>query len=272
MGDRMKVSFLVNIVIVIISMITHDASAQSRASCPTAKDAVFLDVNLQTEQELSLWCWAAVTHIATELILGANATKQQCQIVSERTGYDCCADLKPSACNSTGWPNFNQIEDITVRDKIDAALPFSALRDQFTGTSLVRETGKCEGRPVPFVWTYPNGVILRSDPRDDVPNYTVNSEKAVRHAMLAAGYVREGRDDYVFVVDPNRPGETNYIAGAETIEREHLRSYSGPNEAADRSIMLYEYYDRQDGHHEHYINYYNLRITGERPWLRENRP
>jgi hypothetical protein len=254
------------------------APNDARASCGDRR-SVILDVNYGVAQKEPMWCWAAVTQIAAEYLLGA--AFRQCEIVSAihrpalpfdsgQTQDRCCGAAGGSngkgACDKGYWPNFEALPEVNL-EKTNPGdyLSVDELKSQLNGAAAGDRS--CKGAPVPFVWKYPAGTELRVNP--DAPTVPENAEtgdhitliEEAKHAMLAAGYIENAGEDYIFVVDPNRMSDDGYIAGIETAEAARLRPRRALAGESDRSFMLYEYFVRQDKHHEHYRDYYELTVA-----------
>jgi hypothetical protein len=119
-------------------------------------------------QETSVWCWAASGEMVMDF-LGTDVS--QCDQANKRFGRtDCCNTPRPSACVSTGWPEFEKY-DFTYNRTSDEALTWNQLKSQIG----------CKGKPVAFSWRWSGGG---------------------GHMMVVRGYVELNGTNWVYYNDP----------------------------------------------------------------------
>jgi hypothetical protein len=155
-------------------------------TCTPNPDSSTLNMTV-IHQEEGNWCWAACGEMVMEKLKRANI--DQCDEANRRLGRnDCCPPPgipRPSACNKTGWPQFESY-DLKADTTFCQALSWEDIKKQID----------CKKKP--FCWT-----MRFTDDTSECGDINSGTDTS-GHMMVISGYkIDENGVNVLKVLDPD---------------------------------------------------------------------
>ena len=168
---------------------THHRNLVTNTCTPNPNSSI-LNMTVIPQEE-DLWCWAACGEMVMEKLRG---NIMQCDEANRRFGRsDCCPPRgrpRPSACNNTGWPQFDKY-NLKADTTFCQALSWEEIKKQID----------CKKKP--FCWT-----LRWTDDTSECGDINSGTDTS-GHMMVISGYKRENGDSLVKVLDPDPKGTGN---------------------------------------------------------------